>query len=47
MCIRDSRGIYVQDMTRILFGTVSLMVMAVVLDFIMSLVEKRLYRHQM
>lgn len=41
------RGIYVQDMTRILFGTVSLMVMAVVLDFIMSLVEKRLYRHQM
>lgn len=41
------RGIYVQDMSRILFGTVSLMVMAVVLDFIMSLVEKRLYRHQM
>ena len=41
------RGIYVQDMTRILFGTVSLMVMAVVLDFIMSLVAKRLYRHQM
>ena len=41
------RGIYVQDMGRILFGTVSLMVMAVVLDAVMSIVEKRLYRHQM
>ena len=41
------RGIYVQDMGRILFGTVSLMVMAVLLDTLMSLVEKRLYRHQM
>ena len=41
------RGIYVQDMGRILFGTVSLMVMAVLLDTVMSLIEKRLYRHQM
>ena len=41
------RGIYVQDMGRILFGTVSLMVMAVALDAVMSVIEKRLYRHQM
>ena len=41
------RGIYVQDMGRILFGTAALMAMAVLLDFSMSLVEKRLYRHRM
>lgn len=41
------RGIYVQDMGRILFGTVSLMVMAVLLDTVMSVIEKRLYRRQM
>ena len=41
------RGIYVQDMGRILFGTAALMAMAVILDFIMSLIEKRLYRHRM
>ena len=40
------RGIHVQNMGMILFGTASLMVMAVALDLIMSLIEKQLRRHQ-
>ncbi|MBC8535401.1 ABC transporter permease [Feifania hominis] len=41
------RGIHTQNMGMILFGTVSLMVMAVAIDGLMSLMEKRLYKHQM
>ena len=40
------RGILIQNMKMILSGTLVLMVMAVVVDTVMSHIEKRLYRHQ-
>lgn len=40
------RGIHVQNLSLILFGTLSLMIMAVLFDTVMALIEKRLYRHQ-
>lgn len=41
------RGIYIQNMNLILFGTAALMVMAIVLDSVMSIIEKRLFKHSM
>ena len=38
------QGIRVQSMKQILFGTVALMAMALLIDGVMSLIEKRLYR---
>ncbi len=38
------RGIHIQDMKLIMFGTFSLMGMAVLFDGVMEYIEKRLYR---
>lgn len=38
------RGIYIQNMRLLMSGTCSLMAMAVIIDFVMAYVEKRLYR---
>lgn len=40
------RGIHIQNMQLILFGTLSLMGMAVLFDGVMAYIEKRLYRHR-
>lgn len=39
-----NRGIYIQNISLILSGTIALMVMAVVLDAVMAFIEKRLYQ---
>lgn len=38
------RGIHIQNINQILFGTLSLMGMAILFDGVMSYIEKRLYR---
>lgn len=38
------RGIHIQNISQILFGTLSLMGMAILFDGVMSYIEKRLYR---
>ncbi len=40
------RGIHIQNMRLILFATLSLMVMAIVIDVVMSFTEKRLQRRK-
>ncbi len=41
------RGIYIQNMKLILFGTAALMVMAILMDSLLNVVEKRLFKHSM
>ncbi len=40
------RGIHIQNMSLILFGTLSLMVMAVLFDSVMAFIEKKLYHEK-
>jgi osmoprotectant transport system permease protein len=40
------RGIHIQNMSLILFGTLSLMGMAILFDGVMAFIEKRLYRRE-
>lgn len=40
------RGIHIQNMKLILFGTLSLMIMAILFDAIMHHIENKLYKHK-